>query len=95
MSLWTECCVAGPNGLCGKPVRNPTVGALGACEEHSAHGVNCKCGRFFLASHTPGLVVSEGRRHTAFRCDPRERAEREDSGVPAARAVPPGAGAGS
>ena len=66
--LWTKCAVASAGGLCGKPVRDPCVGMLGFCDEHRSHGVNCKCGQFYLESHTSGLVVFEGRRHTAFRC---------------------------
>lgn len=60
--------MAGADGLCGKPVPDPVVGMLGFCDEHRAHGVTCKCGRFFLASNTTGRVESEGVEHTAFRC---------------------------
>lgn len=67
--IWTECSVADANGLCGKPVKDPMPGALGFCEEHSAHGYCCKCGAFLLGPST-GVrrVESGGLVHTAFSC---------------------------
>jgi hypothetical protein len=66
---WSRCCVAGAGGLCGKPVSKPMVGFLGMCDEHRSHGVCCKCGHFWLESHTTGRVESlDGMTHTAFAC---------------------------
>ena len=70
MSLWSECCVAGAGGLCGKPVKHPISGMLGMCEEHRAHGTCCKCGRFWLQSGESGRVGDRDRIHTAFACTP-------------------------
>ena len=67
-SLWTRCSVATGSGLCGKPVKTPMVGALGFCEEHAAHGVCCRCGRFWLSSGRLPRVEYDGVTHTAFQC---------------------------
>ena len=67
-AIWRECCVAGADGPCRKPVRNPRVGALGFCNEHDAHGRCCRCGMFWLSLPGPGRVEYDGKTHTAFSC---------------------------
>jgi hypothetical protein len=65
--------VAGADGLCGKPVREPVVGMLGFCTEHDAYGYTCRCGYFLLGPSTGVRRVGPDHRgivHTAFRCEP-------------------------
>lgn len=71
-SIWSRCSVAGVGGLCGKPVRVPVVGVLGFCEEHSAKGENCRCGKFWIASDRDAIVGLYGY-HSPVRCSPRRR----------------------